>query len=573
MLDEIIRGGTVLDGTGAPPHRADVGVRDGRVVALGDVDEPAAVTTDAGGLLVTPGFVDPHTHYDAQLLWDPGASPSAAHGVTTVIGGNCGFTLAPIHPGDEDYLRRMLAKVEGMPLAALEAGIEWGWTGFGEYLDRLDGRIAVNAGFLVGHCALRRYVMGGAAVGEEADAAQTDAMVAELARSIAAGGLGLSTTLSTSHTDGDGRPVASRWASTGELLALCREVGRHEGTTLEAIVPGCLNQFSGQEMDLLAGMSAAAGRPLNWNVLTVEAGAPERAEHQLAAADVAAAAGGRVVALTMPVDVPMNMSFLTYCGLWLLPDWQAVLDGPVPERMDRLRSPDVRRRLRERARAPEAGVLRVLTDWPRYVIGDTYAPENGAARGRTVGELAAERGQEPFDALIDIVLADELRTILWPTPPGDDPETWELRRRVWEDPRALLGGSDAGAHLDRMCGAPYPTRFLHDSLHGRRLVPVERAVELLTRAPAGLFGLADRGVLRPGAWADVNVLDPDALGAGPARLVADLPGGAARLTAPSTGVVRVLVNGTAVVLDGAPTGAEPGRVLRSGRDTTTVATR
>jgi N-acyl-D-aspartate/D-glutamate deacylase len=572
MLDEIIRGGSVVDGTGAPARPADVGIRDGRIVVVGDTDEPALVTTDADGLMVTPGFVDPHTHYDAQLLWDPTASPSTAHGVTTVIGGNCGFTLAPIRPGDEDYLRRMMSKVEGMPLAALEAGVEWGWTSFAEYLDRLDGRIAVNAGFLVGHCAVRRFVMGEGAVGGPATAEQVAAMTVELARGIEAGGLGLSTTLSTSHSDGDGQPVASRWASTDELLTLCREVGRHPGTTLEAIVPGCLDQFSDDEIDLLAQMSATAGRPLNWNVLTVDASVPERVPRQLAAGDAAERAGGRVVALTMPVLVPMNMSFLTFCGLWLLPDWQSVLACPVDERIDRLRTPEVRRHLQERAHAPEAGVFRRLADWDRYVIGDTWAPANEPTRGRSVGELAAERGQEPFDTLVDIVIEDDLRTVLWPVPRDDDPRSWELRRQVWEDPRAMLGGSDAGAHLDRMCGAPYPTRFLGDALRGRRLVPVERAVQLMTQAPAELFGLVDRGTLRPGAFADVVVLDPAAVDSGPATLVADLPGGSARLTAVSRGITRVLVNGVAVVVDGVETGAVPGRVLRSGRDTVTVAT-
>jgi N-acyl-D-aspartate/D-glutamate deacylase len=573
MLDEIIRGGSVIDGTGAPAQRADVGIRDGRIVALGTVDEPATVTTEADGLLVTPGFVDPHTHYDAQLLWDPAASPSAVHGVTTVIGGNCGFTLAPVRAGDEDYLRRMMAKVEGMPLAALEAGIEWGWSSFAEYLDRLDGRIAVNAGFLVGHCAIRRFVMGPDAVGQEATPEQLTAITAELARGIEAGGLGLSTTLSTSHSDGDGRPVASRWAGPDELLALCAEVGRHPGTTLEAIVPGCLDQFADDEIDLLARMSATANRPLNWNVLTVDAAVPARVPRQLGAGDAAAAAGGRVVALTMPVLVPMNMSFATFCGLWLLPEWQSVLGCPVPERIAKLQDPAVRRWLVERSHSPEAGVFRRLADWDRYVIGDTYAPANQAARGRVVGELAAERGQDPFDTLIDIVIGDDLRTILWPMPADNDPASWELRRQVWEDPRAMIGGSDAGAHLDRMCGAPYPTRFLGDMLRGRRLVPVERAVQLMTQAPAELFGLTDRGVLRPGAHADVVVIDPATVGSEPATLVEDLPGGSARLTAASQGIMRVLVNGTAVVVDGTATGAVPGRLLRSGRDTVTVTAR
>src|SRR3954451_8670501 len=190
MLDYVIRGGTVVDGTGTPGRRADVGIRDGRIVAVGEIEEAATTTLDADGLVVTPGFIDPHTHYDAQLFWDPFATPSNVHGVTSVIGGNCGFTLAPIHAGDADYIRRMMAKVEGMPLGALENGVPWSWETFGEYLDRLEGGIAVNAGFLVGHCALRKYVMGPDAVGKEATDEQIGAMVDELHRAIEAGGLG-----------------------------------------------------------------------------------------------------------------------------------------------------------------------------------------------------------------------------------------------------------------------------------------------------------------------------------------------------------------------------------------------
>ncbi|MEJ7585906.1 MAG: amidohydrolase family protein, partial [Acidimicrobiales bacterium] len=305
MLDHLIAGGTVVDGTGGPGRRADVGVRDGRIVAIGKVDEPSAEVTDADGLLVTPGFVDPHTHYDAQLFWDPYASPSNIHGVTTVIGGNCGFTLAPLRPEDADYTRRMMAKVEGMPLAALEHGVDWRWHSFADYLSRLDGNVGVNVGFLVGHCALRRYVMGPAAVEAEADDDQRAEMVRVLEESIEAGGLGFSTTLSKTHSDGDGHPVASRWADRAELLALCEAVGRHDGTTLEGIVDGCLDQFADDEIDLLVAMSVTAGRAINWNVLTVDSRVPERIPRQLSAGDRAAAAGGRIVALTMPVLVPM----------------------------------------------------------------------------------------------------------------------------------------------------------------------------------------------------------------------------------------------------------------------------
>lgn len=325
MLDTVIRGGTLIDGTGTPPRQADIGIRDGRVVAVGEVTQDARDVIEAAGLIVTPGFIDPHTHYDAQLLWDPTASPSSVHGVTTVMGGNCGFTLAPLLPGDADYLRKMMSKVEGMPLAALENGTDWSWETFADYLGRLEGNISVNAGFLVGHCAIRRYVMGPEAVGAEANAAHIDAMRIELAKAISAGALGFSFTNSTSHSDGDGEPVASRWATHDELIALCEEVGRHEGTTLEGIVPGCLDRFADDEIELLGRMSAAANRPMNWNVLTVDSREPDRVPRQISAYDRAQKLGGKVVALTMPVQVPMNMSFLSFCGLWLLPGWQQFL--------------------------------------------------------------------------------------------------------------------------------------------------------------------------------------------------------------------------------------------------------
>ena len=570
MLDTLIRGGTLIDGSGAPGRRGDVGIRDGRLVPA---EGPAAETIDADGLLVCPGFVDPHTHYDAQLFWDPTASPSNLHGVTTVIGGNCGFTLAPLGADDAEYIARMMSKVEGMPLGALEQGLPWDWRGFDEYLDRLDGRTGVNAGFLVGHSALRRTVMGAAAVGEEASPEQVGAMVELLHASLDAGGLGFSTSLSFTHTDGEGQPVPSRWASHEEVLALCRAVREHEGTSLEMISDGCIGRFSDEDVDLMTRMSLEAQRPLNWNVLAIEAKDRERYEHQLGASRRAAERGARVVALTMPTHVGMNMSFLTHCALHLLPGWSDVMGLPVPERMERLRDPETRAWMMERARSPEAGPLGGLSRWEGYTIGDTVSEANAGLSGRNVGEIARERGQSPTDALFDIVIADELRTILWPGVIDDSEEAWRLRASAWADDYVLIGGSDAGAHLDRMLGSSYPTQFLADCLRGRRLIGVERAVELMSRAPAELFGLRDRGLLREGYRADVVIVDPERVGSGEIRRVDDLPGDCWRLTADSTGVTRVFVNGETVVEDGAATGATAGTLLRSGRDTRTPALR
>lgn len=264
----------------------------------------------------------------------------------------------------------------------------------------------------------------------------------------------------------------------------------------------------------------------------------------------------------------MTMSLLTHCGLFLLPGWSHILTLPVPERMGMLRQPGVRFLMRKLAEA-EAGSLSRLTHWDRYEIGDTYSDVNHGLKGRVVGDIAAERGEEPFDVLVDIALADDLRTILWPLPPDDDAKSWELRRQAWDDPRAMLGGSDAGAHLDRMMGADFPTRFIGDCLRGRKLVPMERAVQMMTTEPAGLFGLRDRGVITEGSRADLVVFDPERVGATAPTLVYDLPGGAARLHADSTGIRRVYVNGTTVVIDGTPTGATPGTILHPGRDTAT----
>lgn len=578
MLDHLIRRATVVDGTGGPAYTADIGIRGGRIAVIaepGAVTEEAVTSEDAGGLVLAPGFVDPHTHYDAQLFWDPYATPSMNHGVTTVAGGNCGFTLAPLHPDrpeDADYTRRMMSRVEGMALAALEEGVDWTWSTFREYLDALEGRIAVNAGFMVGHCALRRHVMGPDAVGGQPTPAQLDAMLALFHDAMDAGAWGLSTTQSSTHSDGDGEPVASRHALPEELLALSRAVGEHEGTQLEAIVAGCLDQFSDEEIDLFVDMTAAAGRPLNWNVLTIDAAVPERVPRQLIPSERARRAGGRIVALTMPILTPMNMSLGTFCALNLIPGWGEILALPVPERIERLRDPATRAEMLRRADSKEAGVFRRLANFGRYVIGDTYSAANEGLSGRVVNDIAAERGQDAFHCLVEICAADDLRTVLWPMPTDNDPDSWALRQRTWEHEDVMLGGSDAGAHLDRMCGAPYTTRFLGDCLRGRKLVPLTAAVKMLTDDPARLFGLRERGRIEEGFHADLVLFDPERIDAGPATLVHDLPGDSPRLDSKAIGIVSVRVNGVETLRDDKVTGAVPGTVLRSGRDTRTVST-
>ena len=577
MLDLLIRGGTIIDGSGTPGRIADVGISGDRITTVGTVDEPARRAIDAAGLVVSPGFVDVHTHYDAQLFWDPFATPSCLHGVTTVLGGNCGFTLAPAGAEHAAYLTRMMARVEGMPLAALEGGLDWRWGSFSEWLDRLDGRIAVNAGFLIGHSALRRAAMGEGAVSGPASPAQVDRMVQLLRAGLAAGGLGFSSSRAHTHNDGDGNPVPSRFADDAELLALAAQVKEHPGTTLELILAGCLGRFSDDEVDLMSSMSIAADRPLNWNVLGVSAADPEGYVHQLEASTVAASRGATVVALTLPHQMQIRLSFLTGFVLDGLPGWRPTFALAVPERMAALRDPSLRRSLAEGARSDEAGLLRGLARWSRMVIAETFAPENEGLTGMTVAEAAAARGVDlagdtdaAFDFLLDVVLADELRTGLQPPIATENPDDWKLRAEVWLDPRTVVGGSDAGAHLDMMCGAIYSTSLLGDAVRERHLLPLEEAVRQITDVPARLYGLRERGRVEEGWHADLVVFDPERIGHRPPRTRYDLPAEAPRLYSEAVGVEHVVVNGTVIASSGTLSGELPGRLLRSGRDTYTV---
>jgi N-acyl-D-aspartate/D-glutamate deacylase len=571
MLDLLIKGGTVVDGTGAASQRADVGIRAGRIVAIGDIDEAAERTIDAEDRVVAPGFVDVHTHYDAQVLWDPACTPSPLHGVTSVVGGNCGFTIAPVADTEIDYLTKMLARVEGMPLESLIAGVPFDWRSFGEYLDRIErGGVAVNAGFLVGHCAIRRVVMGEDGSTRQAKPEELEAMLALLARSLEEGGLGFSSSLATTHNDSEGEPVPSRHATHDEIIELCRVTGEHPGTTLEFIP--VVGGFAEEHLELMAAMSAAANRPLNWNVLAPSAPRREHVYAQLHAGDYAAERGGRVLALTVPNVVQTHLSFKTGFVLDALPGWRKPMALPPAEKMALLSNPEERRKLDEQAHGPEAGILAGMANWQGHTIVETFAAENEGLAGRTVADIAAERGQEPFDALCDIVVRDELRTVFRPPAGADDQESWELRRDVWRDQRAIVGASDAGAHLDMLSTFNFSTSMLKGA-RDHELMPVEETVRYLPDVPARLYGLRERGRIAEGWHADVVVFDADTIGPGPIEWRNDMPAGAGRLYGGAVGVDHVLVNGTEVVQGTEVTGETPRVVFRSGRDTDTVEAR
>jgi len=569
MYDILIRGGDLVDGTGSARRRADVGIRGDRVVAIGELGEEAGETIDATGKVVTPGFVDVHTHYDAQVFWDGALTPSPLHGVTTALAGNCGFTIAPLSDdaSDGEYLMRMLARVEGMPLESLREGVPWNWRSTAEYFDEIEGRLGINAGFMVGHSAIRRVVMGEDSTAREAKPEELDAMRALLRAGLDAGAIGFSSSWARTHNDAEGHMVPSRFATRDEIVDLSSTLAQYEGTSLEFIP--MVGPFAPWAVELMASMSAAAQRPLNWNLLAVSAKNLAEAEQKLEAGTYAREHGGRVVALTVPMSFPVYLSFRSGFVLDAMPGWEDVMGLPLDEKLKFFDDRDALAKLDERAQS-EANGLRMLANWANLKIHDVVAPENEQYRGRMVGEIAEAEGRSAWDVLTSIARADELNTSFGTVAAQETDDDWKARIQVWRDRRALIGASDAGAHLDLLASFNYATEVLGKAVRQRKLLPLEEAIHLITDTPAQLYGLKERGRVEEGWKADVVVLDPDTIGSHDVRMRMDLPGGAGRLYAEADGIDHVLVNGTAIVRDGQLTEARSGQLLRSGRDTSTA---
>jgi N-acyl-D-aspartate/D-glutamate deacylase len=569
-MDSAIRNGVLVDGSGNPRFRADVGIDRGRIVAVGKVEERGVAEIDAAGAIVSPGFIDIHTHYDAQAFWDPMLSPSVFHGVTTVLAGNCGFTLAPLsgRREDTDYLLRMLSRVEGMPLAALRAAVKPDWRSFAEYLHKIEGTLAINIAFMVGHSALRRAVMGERAVTDEATPAEIEAMSALLRRSIEEGGVGFSTTIAASHSDYEGHPVPSRAATRGEMVALAGVVGEHPGTWLEMVFG--VVAMREEHYSLGADMSRAAGRPLNWNAIQINSGRPELLADNLRASDYARERGATVWALVPATPMVTILNFVNCFLIDTIPGWSDLVPLSLAERRQALGDSDFRRKLKE-------GVLKARTmaevriaNWPVFVLRGLSLPHNTRWNGQRLGDCAEALGKEPLDALFDFAVEENLGVSFARTAESTDERSWEIRRELWRDPRCMIGGSDAGAHLDMLNSFAFSTQLLGEGVRQRKLLSLEEAVYRITGQPAERFGLTGRGRIAPGAAADLVIFDPETIDCGPIAMRNDLPGGESRLYADAIGVHEVIVGGVTVARDNHPTGRLGGKVLRSGRDTQTV---
>ncbi len=567
MLDCVIEGAVLVDGTGAPAVQADIGIRDGRVVAIGKQDESARRVIEADGMVVAPGFIDVHTHYDAQVMWDPAVSPSSLHGVTTVIGGNCGFTIAPVSEHSADYVMRMLACVEGMPVESLEAVLDFRWETFGDWLQCLDGHLGVNAGFLAGHSTIRKLVMGDA--WQEAPTAdQLRRMCQVVDESVTAGALGFSSSWGAAHGDHLGNLVPSRYASGDELVALAAVLGPHAGTMLEFIPPTNVAFWSDEVVKMMTAMSVSARSPLNWNLLTVGHGIDHDSNMaRLAASDRAAEHGGEIVGLTVPIAHSLRVNLLSTILYNDMAAWRNVLALPAADKLAALSDPETRRRMAAAVAERPPSAPQFFMGFDRLTVQSVASPALKALEGRVVGDIARERGVSALDAFLDVAIADELLTCFRYPAAGDDAESWNQRYGYWQDPRVLIGGSDAGAHVDMLATFAFFTDFVGPVVRDRGFLSLEDAVRKITDVPARFYGLRDRGRVATGWCADLVVFDPATVRTGEMTMRDDMPKDQYRLFAEAVGVHHVLVNGVEIVDHGALTGETPGTTLRSGRDT------
>jgi|TARA_B110000438_G_scaffold27447_1_gene26368 N-acyl-D-aspartate/D-glutamate deacylase len=550
-----VTGGTIIDGTGAPRFLGDLGIKNGKVVAMGSAPSEAVRTIDATGKIVSPGFVDIHTHYDAQVMWDPMVSCSPWHGVTTIVMGNCGFSVAPTRPEHRDLIMRTLENVEGMSVEALRVGLgNWGFETFPEYLDALQNNgCAVNMAAMIGHTALRMYVMGEDATEREATAEEIATQRRLVTEALEAGALGFATSRANTHVGYGGRPVPSRMATPEEIIEIAQALGDVSGV-MQA------TQGRGLSHDEFARVAESTGANVSWTALLASAVGPGSHLKDVEEAHALAARGLPVYPQVAVQPVQFDMSWkapFIYEGMRL---FQPVAQSDFEGRKAYYADQDWRALFKEKA----GNGGKIGDRWARTEIS-SY-PLDPSMEGRNVQQMADEMGQDPVDLMLDMALDANLdMRIVQDVLNHDRDEIDELLH----DATTVIGLSDAGAHASQLCDAKYSTEFLSTFVRDRQSFDLETAVHMLSQRPAQVFGIEDRGFLAEDGFADVVIFDADEVGHDGKRRVFDLPSGADRLISDAVGINAVIVNGTLIREDGADTVSSsdslPGKLLRNGK--------
>ena len=555
--DLLIRNGLVVDGTGAPGRRADVGISEGRILSIEDrVSGQAARTIDASDLVVAPGFIDPHTHYDAQICWDGALTPSSWHGVTSVVMGNCGVGIAPCRAEAREIAMRDLVNVEAIPFEVLAAGITWDWESFPQYMRAAARRNpALNLAFLAPLTPFRHYVMGEASMERAATPEETAKIASLLGEAIDQGAFGFSSTLLNQHLGYQGRPLACRNASREELKAYCNALRERGKGAIEIAMTRQIGVMDEPELELLDFMLAESGRPITFIAMFDRDDISEALRTSLRKSAPLIARGARPQTSPLPLTREINMrnpfSFAAF------PSWKRVFEDTSKAAQAAVyRDVNFRNQFREELKRPAS-----FGNWERITVHEVKNPSLKEYENRTVAEIAAERGVDGVDALLDITLADDLQNEF--TMQSFNTRV-ERMTEILRNKDMLLGLGDGGAHLDMLCDSGYPTYVLGTWVRERKALSLEEAVRRMTSDPADFFGIRGRGRLAPGLAADLTVFDPASVASvGRPERRYDLPGGAKRMVMRSQGIEFTIVNGVVTWERGALTGAVAGDVLRS----------
>lgn len=568
MHDLIIKGGNIVDGSGAPAFIGDIAIDDGKISAVGPISAEAKETIDASGLLVTPGWVDTHTHYDGQATWDPLLTPSGWHGVTTAIMGNCGVGFAPVAAERRDWMIELMESVEDISADALKAGIDWQWVSFPEYLDALDAMPrAINVGAYVGHCALRTFVMGErGADNKDPSSAEIQQMADLMSEAMAAGAMGFSTSRTAIHLTPAGEPIPGTHAKEDELLAIAQAVGSSGHGLLEFIPAGVETgnpQAQADEMALMARISSASTCPLTY--LTAQVGKdPDLWRENFRLAEAANADGAQLIPQISCRPVGMLFSFESENPFARFPSFIALKELSQPERLAELRTPEVKARILADKDPALTAWTKIFTNPWRLTFALGKEPNYEPDPDTNIKSLALKQGREPAEVAYDMMLEDEGQAFLFFASAGFTEGNLNATREMLLSPTSMLGGSDGGAHCRFIVDAGVPTfmltHWVRDRKEGR--LPLELVVQKQTKDTARRNGITDRGELLSGQRADINIIDFERLNSLAPKVAHDLPAGGARLIQNAEGYVATLVAGQVIMKNGVDTGARPGSVVR-----------
>ncbi|MEE2611504.1 MAG: amidohydrolase family protein [Pseudomonadota bacterium] len=571
VLDLVIENGTVIDGSGGPRYRADVGVKAGRIVEIGRIRSAATERIDAEGHIVSPGFIDGHTHMDAQVAWDPVLSCSPWHGVTSVVMGNCGFALAPCQPEEREWIARCLEAVEDIPVDAMMNGIDWTWETFPEYLDQVAQLPkAINYSAFIGHSALRMYVMGKRALSEVANEDDLRRMGAVVEEALQVGAVGLSTSRATTHITPDGSPIASRIADWSEIDYLVGTLAKRNQGIFQ-IGPDVSGGEAHQTfLKRLQKVALDSGRPIMFGTLSTRQGIdPYPWQEQTRYIDETVAAGGRMYGQTTTRPIIALFSLKSYLPFDNLPAWQALRDLPIDEQRRRFADPDIRSALvaAEATMKPRDGVFQgggaATTDPKKPDYSNLFALRGVDWDDPTVEELSKQAGQHPVEVMLDLMIDNEDQLFVQPLVNESPADVLGMLQH----PRTLATFSDSGAHVCQEMGSSLQTHLLNYWVRQKQAFSLEQAVRMLTFDNASAFEFNDRGLLRPGYRADVVIFDADTIRPRLPTVETDLPGGARRLVQKADGIAATVVNGAVTFRHGASTGVYPGQLMRANQGT------